>query len=232
MEDRQGITPGVVIGLLIVGAGTLWFLDQQGLVDAHRAFDFFWPAVLLVLGLTKLSCARRGGRVWGGLLTAIGIMLLLDRLGYVYFRWGQIWPLFVIAVGVMMVWGALERRRAGGPPKDTVADLNEFTAFGGGEIINDSKDFRGGEVFAMFGGYQVDLRDADIKGKEAVIHATAMFGGVEIRIPQTWTVSVRGTPFLGGFSDKTHHPKIENEADARRLVVTGMAVFGGVEVKN
>jgi hypothetical protein len=53
-------------------------------------------------------------------------------------------------------------------------------------------------------------------------------GGVEVRVPEDWTVETRGMAVLGGFEDKTRRPL----DDRRKLVVTGLAVLGGVEVKN
>ena len=114
-NERRGVTPGVVVGLLIVAAGTLWFLDQWVPGISHQAWRFFWPVALLVVGLTKLGCSRHNGRVWGGLLTVFGILLLLDQLGYIEFSWGQIWPLFVIAIGLGMVTANWFRHGGGRP---------------------------------------------------------------------------------------------------------------------
>jgi hypothetical protein len=45
----------------------------------------------------------------------------------------------------------------------------------------------------------------------------------------TWSISLQGFPFLGGFDDKTAQPK---DPAAKRLIVKGSAVMGGVEVTN
>jgi hypothetical protein len=55
-----------------------------------------------------------------------------------------------------------------------------------------------------------------------------MWGGIEIKVPDEWEVVNRGNAFLGGFEDKTRPLPGAN----RRLVVTGTAIMGGVEVKN
>ena len=88
--------------------------------------------------------------------------------------------------------------------------------------------FRGGDYTAVMGGCEVDLRQATIEG-EATIDAFAFWGGIEIKVPKTFTVDSRVTALLGGFSDRTDH----SEADPdQRLIVRGMALMGGVDVKN
>jgi hypothetical protein len=47
-------------------------------------------------------------------------------------------------------------------------------------------------------------------------------------VPEEWEVVSRGLPILGGFVDNTRH----TQGAQKRLVVTGMAIMGGIEVKN
>ena len=92
-----------------------------------------------------------------------------------------------------------------------------------------SKEFRGGELTSFMGGCEIDLRDADMKGNEAQINVNILMGGIEIRVPMGWTVSVEATPIMGGVEDKTYLPK---EGFSKRLVITGSIIMGGVEIKN
>jgi predicted membrane protein len=223
---------GLVFGAVVLAVGVILLLNQQGILDARDVFPFFWPAVLLAGGLLALSrSTQSGGRVWGGILTAAGILLLLDRLGYARFSFHAMWPLVLIGIGLMLVWRTLERGH-GESSAPTANVVNQFAAFGGGEIKNDAKDFRGGEVLAIMGGYQVDLRQAAIARSPATLHANAMFGGIEIRIPRSWRVILDGLPLLGGYSDETEHPEAAGGAPVPELVVKGFAMFGGVVVKN
>jgi predicted membrane protein len=233
MGRRASVTPGLVFGVIILALGVILLLDRQGIIQAGDIFPFFWPAVLLAAGLFKLaqsSCAS--SRVWGGILTAAGILLLLDRLGYLHVSFHALWPLILIAVGLMLVWRTIEGRGGSGPPPKPAGVVNAFAAFGGGELKSDSKDFQGGDVFAIFGGYNIDLRNASMQAGEAVLDANALFGGVEIRVPLSWSVSIHGLPLLGGYTDETTHPNSENVTEVKRLVVRGLSMFGGVVVKN
>ncbi|HEY1206687.1 MAG: DUF5668 domain-containing protein [Bryobacteraceae bacterium] len=232
MNSRPPVTPALVLGLIILTFGTILFLDRQGFIDASRIYPFFWPAALLAVGLFKLALSSSGsGRVWGGILAAAGILLILDRLDYVQVSFRTLWPLALILAGLLLVWRSIEGPSER-PAIRTAGALNELAVLGGGEFKSDTTDFRGGEVFAVFGGCQVDLRKAAMQVSEAVIHANALFGGIEIRVPPSWSVFIHGVPLLGGYTDETHHPSPGEGVEIKRLVVTGFAMFGGVGVKN
>ncbi|HEY7390602.1 MAG TPA: DUF5668 domain-containing protein [Bryobacteraceae bacterium] len=84
------------------------------------------------------------------------------------------------------------------------------------------------KIVAVFGGCEIDLRDAGIRGDQAFIQADAVFGGVEIVVPEDWQVIPRGAGVFGGFTDETQPPA----NPAKKLVVSGAGVFGGVVITN
>jgi len=232
MNRTPPVTPALVLGLIILAFGVVLFLDRQGFIDASRIYPFFWPGALIAVGLFKLALSSTGpGRVWGGILAAVGIAFLLERLGYARVSFATLWPLALILFGLMLLW-----RSIAGPGRSPAARpagaLNELAVFGGGEFRSDAADFRGGDVFAVCGGCQIDLRKAGMQVSEAVIHANALCGGIEIRVPPSWSVAINGVPLLGGYSDETQHPSPSEGVEVRRLVVKGFAMLGGVAVKN
>jgi len=233
MNRRPPVTPALVLGLIIVALGGILFLDRQGFIDASRVYPIFWPGALLAVGLFKLALSGSGaGRVWGGILAAAGIVLILERLDYLRVSFATLWPVALILAGVLLVWRSIAAGPIERPRRKTAGTLNELAVFGGGEFKSDDADFRGGEAFAVFGGCQIDLRKAAMQVSEAVIHANALFGGIEIRVPTTWSVLVNGVPLLGGYTDDTHHPSADEGVAIKRLMVKGFAMFGGVAVKN
>ena len=75
----------------------------------------------------------------------------------------------------------------------------------------------------------------------AIVHiaifdsVNAIFGGAEIRVPDTWRVEFRGQTLFGGYSDTTRQTVSgdPNASSVRKtLIITGTTLFGGVEVKN
>ena len=69
---------------------------------------------------------------------------------------------------------------------DANSTISGVAVLGGGHRGNNSRSFRGGELTAVMGGCEIDLRQAAIEG-EAVIDVFALWGGIEIRVPEDWT---------------------------------------------
>ncbi|MGW7101048.1 DUF1707 SHOCT-like domain-containing protein [Streptomyces sp. NPDC054838] len=85
------------------------------------------------------------------------------------------------------------------------------------------------DAFALMGGGELDLREANFAEPEVVINCVAVMGGIEITVPPGVEVDVRGIGFMGAF-DQRESP-CPPEPGAPRVVVTGLALMGGVEVR-
>jgi hypothetical protein len=86
------------------------------------------------------------------------------------------------------------------------------------------------EILAVFGGAELDLREAVLPGNEITIKATCVFGGVEIVVPPEMRVIDSGTAIFGG-REISGDSAESGQAGAPVLHVTGACVFGGIEVK-
>jgi hypothetical protein len=222
------ISPHLVLGFFALAAGTLLILDNLGLI---AAWDYlrYWPVVLILVGLAKLA-QPHGNRLAGAIFALAGLWLLADELEIAEFDWDYVFPVMLLLVGLHLVGRAVSRG-AGRPRRaDTSPDLDAFAIMGGVNRSSAAQQFRGGSATAVMGGCELDLRQAAIaEGKEAVIDTFALWGGVEILVPESWTVELKGIPIMGAFEDNTRHPV---GGPVQRLVVKGVAIMGGVEVKN
>lgn len=232
VERKRSSGGPMVAGVLIIGVGVVLLLNQFDLLPA-RLVPTFWPVVLLVVGLIKIfSGSDRGDRVVGACMIAAGVVLQTNSLGLTHITWNQAWPASIILVGILLIVHALSEKPGGDSKFTTDSELNSFYVFGGGERRVSAKDFRGAKMFAVFGGYEVDLLQADMAGGEAYIEANAIFGGGEIRVPLQWRVVMQGVGIFGGYNDKTQHVVTDPSAPKKTLYVRGVAMFGGIEVKN
>jgi predicted membrane protein len=236
-NTRTGTSAGaqVAIGLLVVAFGVLFLLDNLGIIYVRNVI-FFWPLAFVASGLVALfSNGPRSGRITGIVLIAIGAAMLLHRLGYYFISWRTFWPLVMIGMGGLILYrtmggGRVVQVRTDPYTKDDAKADNvvDITAIlGGFERRLSAPDFRGGEITAIMGGCELDLREAGLTA-DAVINVFAIWGGITIKVPPDWTVVLHGTPVMGGFTEKTARPP----DNSKRLVVTGYAVMGGVEVRN
>lgn len=243
---------GLIWGLIIVLVGGALLLEHMGILPFGTVYRF-WPLLLVLFGV--MNILTQSGRAFGFLLVAAGALLQLNKLGLLRLTFADIWPLAIIAVGLLLIWGSLEtrgvaRRKAKfdwtvpdaakkfreqmmDANSDSESLINAVAVFGGCERQFSGRHFQGGKATAIFGGIELDFREADLD-EEAVLEISCIFGGVEIRVPETWYVHTRSLPVFGGLEDKTRQTKIEEPAGTKRktLIVTGIVVFGGVEIKN
>jgi Domain of unknown function (DUF1707)/Cell wall-active antibiotics response 4TMS YvqF len=86
------------------------------------------------------------------------------------------------------------------------------------------------EILTVFGGADIDLREAILPGRDITIKATCVFGGVSIIVPPEMRVTDSGTAIFGGRDISGSSPESEHP-DAPVLHLTGHCVFGGIDVK-
>ncbi|MFF4310650.1 DUF1707 SHOCT-like domain-containing protein [Streptomyces sp. 900105755] len=82
--------------------------------------------------------------------------------------------------------------------------------------------------FAFWGGGEIDLREANFADGEVVINCIAIMGGMSVIVPPGVEVVMRGIGIMGGFDEREHD--MSPDPGAPRVVVTGFAFWGGVEV--
>ncbi len=220
-------TPRLALGLAVILVGVLFTLDNLDIMDAGSLWDY-WPLVFVVFGLAKMVDApRTGSWISGAFFVLLGGWWIAYNLAFVDIHPIDLWPILLIVGGLHLVRRAMapERKRgkAGG------SDSNSCFAFCSGVKRNvTTHDFKRGDYTAFMGGCEIDLRQAEIQG-EAVVDVFAFWGGVDIRVPKSFTVEPQLTAILGGFTDKTD----SSEADPnQKLYIRGMVMMGGVDIKN
>jgi hypothetical protein len=227
MAQRQRtLTSQLLLGALIVLVGVVLLTETTGLVDTAFLVEYI-PSLFVVLGVYAL--VRSGFRsIFGPLvviviagvwqLTTLGVVEGADVVDF--------WPVFVILFGLSLV---LSQFRS--PPATAGSShVTGFGIFGGSERRVTTQTFTGGNLTAIFGGTGLDLREAGIAQRPAHVSAIALFGGVEVTVPEEWNVEMDVLPLFGGASDeRTRSERTHEETD---LVVTGLAAFGGVEVND
>ena len=233
-------TPRLVVGLAIALFGVLLVLDRANLTLAAQVLRF-WPAVLIVLGASIFAQSRKvGGGVNGIVLMALGGWLLLNSLGILRISvWQLFWPMILIAIGTILVVQTVRRRGDTASGTEAADTLTIFAVLSGVKRTSTAARFRGGEVTLFMGGGHIDLRQATIpRGEEAVLDIFGVMGGCEISVPDSWTIATPIVPVMGGVEDKrlpSLPAGVESAAGglaAPRLVLRGIIVMGGIQIKS
>lgn len=230
-EPSKSVPSQIILGVFVIGLGVLFLLDNLNIFDFRRMVSF-WPAVFILIGVVKLLDTKSpNGTMIGAIFIGIGTLLTLNRLDVIDFDWRNIWPLAIIFLGGSVVYRAMRGRKSiessmkVDEGSDSVVDVTAI--LGGFDRRITTPHFRGGEVTAVMGGCQLDLRGSSIEG-EAVVNVFAAMGGITLKVPPDWTVILHGTPIMGGFDEKTIAPP----HNQKRLIIKGYAIMGGVEVRN
>jgi len=221
------ITPRLIVGLTVLVLGVLWTLDSMGYIESSQ-YTRYWPAALILIGATRFM-EPRASKSSGFALMVFGALLLFATVSHLHFRLHHLIPAAIALLGAKLVWDALGRRNLASGADDPNAVIHSFAMMAGIHHQSTSPSFRGGDVNAIMGGVELDLRNAQMKdGEEAVIDAFALWGGIEITVPENWRVVGQVMPLLGGFENKAR----STGGNGPVLIIKGAAVMGAVEVKN
>lgn len=214
----------VIAGVGIVTVGVLALLNAIGVVAVGDIFRDLWPSAIILAGILIFINQPREF-VWPLIIVTAGMLLQLRELDIVTFNvWQLFWPIVIIAIGLSV----LINRSYTHSKNTNKKDLDEIAVLlAGSTTKNESKDYKGGKVSAVFGGAELDLRNAAIKD-EAILNVFVLFGGVEIKVPEGWAVKSTVTPVAGGVDIKTK----ETDKKAPVLTITGDVAFGGLEIKH
>lgn len=231
----------IVFGLIFIVLGIGLLLDTVGVIDLDvwGIVHTWWPSIVSVWAIARLV-TRNGSFLGNTILFVVGILLQLSSLNIIDGFWSAFWPIVFILSGLSLLRSTLRRKSSvsSAPPRESAEGLpyeNDFletSAVMGASITRvTSRQFKGGTVSAIMGGLEIDLRSAEIDGNLAVLETTCVMGAIEIRVPPHWTVSVNGTPILGGIEDSTRKYRDENVIGPT-LVLNATVVLGGIEIKS
>jgi hypothetical protein len=222
-EAQQNLWSRLVLGLIILAAGIVFWLDQMDRADA-RAFLQWWPLAAIVFGLAHLLERKwSAGIVW----ILVGGFFLAPIAGFErpsLWLLLAVWPLLISVAGMTLIlqaFGTAERARKGSPGFSAVAVM-------AGNVRRVTVPTAGGQVIAVMGGCEIQIAATALLEREIVIDVLAFWGGIEISVPRGWQVISHVAPILGGVELKGR----QGREDAPRLVLRGSAIMGGVEVRH
>ncbi len=218
----------IMWGLALVAIGVILGGNAAGFFDINLFFDGWWTLFIIVpccIGLITEKGERLGNLI--GII--VGVCLLLACQDVIDFSmlWKLLVPSIIILIGLSLIFKNFFNRKI----NEEIGKLNKdldgeevAAVFSGQNIDMKGEVFKGKKVSAVFGGLKLDLRKAKIE-EDAVINASAVFGGIDILVPEDVIVKVKSNSLFGGVKSKHSGDK------GHTIYVNGSAVFGGIEIK-
>ena len=227
-SPRADTMSRLVIGVTLIAAGILFTLDNFGIISIGSLWHF-WPLVLVAVGITKIFARSL---LTGLAFVTVGALFLARNFDVLHFRLSYLLPLVFVYIGLRIVFAQRPGSRSWDASANPGGTLNEWAVFGGGKRLVVSPNFQGGQANAVFGGFDVDLRESRIAGDRAVIDVFCFCGGGELRVPEDWNVILKVVPIFGGTDDKSRRILGDPAKSQKELLVTGFILFGGLGIKN
>jgi predicted membrane protein len=220
-----------MFGTIVLILGVLLLLRTTEIYDTIQLLEYI-PSLFILLGLYALWKSKFSSL--SGPIILIAVFTTLQLLILDLISWEAItswWPLLIIVMGIGIL---AERKGRLSVFRKSTETVDLFAVFGGVSSTSNSKDFRGGDITAIFGGVDLDLRDSSIEKPPAKINVVALFRGVDLKVPEKWQIETEAMPILGGIEDERPRSSIRRESDSEKadLIITGFIAFGGLSIKD
>ncbi len=246
------------MGFILLLVGSVMILERAGLIS-WELYDFLlsWKMLLVAIGAFVFVSGNKGA---GIIVMAVGAFFMLPDVFDDYEQIKKFfWPVMLLILGVVFMFSPKRKKYRPNANRKASYKANfdyniddvkyesehskssnnlsidyfdEFVIFGGREINMSTQNLEGGRSTAVFGGSEIDLRQCQISPQGCNIDVTTLFGGHVIKVPNNWTVLNKVTTIFGGYSDLRIKDPLYAPDPAKTIVITGVCIFGGTEVRN
>jgi predicted membrane protein len=230
MSVSKGSQERIFWGLVLIGIGVLFLLDQMGKLDFGYLFSRYWPVIFILVGVSIIIGNNFRNVGSGVFFILFGAFFLLMRIRiFNHTAWHYFWPLLIICLGI---WILIRPALAAGKkkiPELTADELRISQVFSGTTRRVVSPNFKGGTVEVVLGSAEIDLTGAGLEGGRAALALSAVLGSIELRVRPDWQVIVEGVPVLGSIERK--RPSPEGAGEAGTLRIHASVVLGSVHIR-
>jgi predicted membrane protein len=233
------------IGLTILAVGVIILLRNLDL--SLPDFLFSWPMILIVVGLIVAFKEQFKGVNWL-ILMGLGGFFLSSKIAPDWNLRNFIAPAILIAIGLSFLFRR-SKVTIGNERDDSITAeslpyssdtfstssvqeediIDAAVVFGAVKKNVYSKNFKGGESVAIFGGSEINLTHADFTGT-IKLEVVNVFGGTTLFVPAHWQIRSEVVAIFGAIEDKRQRPA--GVSTDKILVIEGFVMFGGIDIKS
>lgn len=222
----------IVWGLAIIALGVIFGGNALNLFNFNIFFDGWWTLFIIVPSLVSFFTEKENLSSLGFL--GAGIILLLASQNVFSFdvAWKVILALFLVIAGLKLVFKGIFRSKNDKEVEAKVENLKtdktdaQTAVFSGSDRVYKDEVFSGANLVAVFGGVDLDLRNAKFE-KDTAIKAFCLFGGIDIKVPDDVKIKIKSGFVFGGASDDR---KSASEKGKHTIFIDATGGFGGVSV--
>ena len=233
--ENKSTDKKLIIGIILMVLGGLLLFDTFDITNLPiRYYVFSWKTLLIAIGIVIIATKEKA--TTGYVLIGLGIIFWLPSIVNYSISLGQVFlPAVLIGVGVLIITRRGKQnkyRDVSGNKNGNMSDyIDDISILGGGAKIIQSKNFKGGDITAIFGGSEFNFKDAQLSPDGSTIDVFTMFGGSKLIVPDNWIVKSDMFSIFGGFNDK-RMVKPDDTEPTTVLYLKGAVIFGGMEIKS
>lgn len=230
-----------ISGSLWLLAGTWLLFEHLGLV--HGSLWQLWPLMFVCLGIGIIQRGSWGPRVYGINTGRFGRrrrryrrMYGMDEAPNIAYEGGTGPDAGAPGGGNIGTAGDTGAGSADDEHDDrewkrtdTSSHFNVDVFMGSVSRRVAAQQFKRGDVDAVMGGGDIDMRSARMAEATARLEVNLIMGGVNLYVPEDWSVEYQGTPIMGSVEDHSRRPAGEPKG---RLIITGVLVMSSIIIKN
>ena len=211
----------LIWGSILIILGVIFGLNALNITHISIFFKGWWTLFIIIPSLIGLldDKDKKGSLI--GLV--IGIIFLLAARDIIDFTviGHLIVPALLVIIGLFLIFKKEDKDFV--ISKEYEKDKEIEVTFSDQTITVD-EEFSSRKASAVFGKLTLDLTKAKIK-KDTNIKLEAVFGSVNLILPEGLDVKIKSTPIFGGISNNY------NNTGSKTIYIEADAVFGGVTIK-
>lgn len=222
----------ILWGIFFIIIGVLIGLNSFEIINVDLLFDGWWTAFIIVPCFIGLLTERDKLGNLIGLIVGIFLLLWCQDIISIDMFWKLLFPIILITIGISIIFkniffNKLNKRMSEINKKSLKSDGN-CAIFSGQTLKLQNEKFKGTNLTTVFGGIELDLKDAIIE-EDSVINIIAVFGGVDIFVPDNIKIKIVSSSIFGGVDEKK---KKYVESDEQHIIyINATCIFGGVDIK-
>ena len=198
----------IIWGIAIIALGVIFGGNAIGLFDINVFFDGWWTLFIIIPSVISLITEKERFASLGFLAAGVILLLAAQNVFSYDVAWKAILAVFLIIIGVSIIFRNVFHSKNDKEVAKKIEGMkdgknmdSQTAVFSGSDRIYNDEVFSGSNLVAIFGGVDLDLRNAKFE-KDTVIKAFCLFGGIDIKVPKDVQVKIKSGFIFGGISDE------------------------------